>query len=262
MSAEPLPRTIARRIRALFGSEKLPLPRHRVIDRSTAETLQVTNDNRDRYRIVESLIEQGWTWETLEVVDADGRGEMHGPEFPSCGSLAIARTVPNAIVVADVPGDGSLFTCPVPMVACSESQLERLADELQAVCQGWEPEYHAPMLSFVPADIEDWGEPGGFVQDRLWVSDEVDRFGWASAVWEVVSGVRDTLPQPLDGQPIQILGMISDRITDEARERLRLVVEASTLEECQARRAELAVWLRRHGQDLAAEALSVRESRL
>jgi hypothetical protein len=132
-----------------------------------------------------------------------------------------------------------------------------MAAELQAVCHGWEPEYHAPMLWFLPADTGDeWGVSGGFVQDRLWVADEVRRFGWAGAVEEIVSGKREALPQPLDGRPIQILWMVPDRITDEARDRLRLVLEASTLEECQARREELATWLRGRGQDRAAEAVS------
>jgi hypothetical protein len=245
-----------KRIRALlYGQPKEP--RYRVIDRSSGATLGTTNDYGARYRIVESLIERGFTWETLDVIDADGNAALHGALGASFGSLTIARTVPDAIAVADIPGDGLLLTCPIPMVACSESQLSRLADELQAVCHGWEPEYHAPMLWFLPPDVgEDWGMPGGFVQDRVWVADEVEQFGWVGAVNEFVSGARDALPQPLDGRPIQILWMVRDRMTDEARERLRLVVEAATLGECQARREELAAWLRRSGQDRAAEALT------
>src|SRR6185503_4369241 len=132
-----------------------------------------------------------------------------------------------------------------------------MAAELQAVCHGWEPEYHAPIFWFLPADRgEDWDVPGGFIQDRLWVAREVEEFGWSGAVDNVISGARETLPQPLDGRSIQILWMVEDRITDEARDRLRLIVEASTIEECNTRREELAAWLRRRGQDRAAESLS------
>jgi hypothetical protein len=182
---------------------------------------------------------------------------MHDAAGPQFGSLAIARTEPNAMVVADIPGNGSLFTCPVDLVACSEPQVDLMADELQAVCHGWEPEYHSPMLSFVPANIgADWGVPGGFVQDRLWVADEVEQFGWASAISEVLSGERDSLPQPLDGKTLQILWMVPVRIQNAARSQLRQIVEASTLAECDARRHELANWLRRRGQAQAAESLT------
>jgi hypothetical protein len=42
-------------IRAWFGLDKLP--RYRVIDRTTGQVLQGTNDRRARFGIIESLID-------------------------------------------------------------------------------------------------------------------------------------------------------------------------------------------------------------
>ena len=205
MEAEPVRTTILSRIRAFLFPHAVQ-PRYRVIDRSTGETLQET-DLWGRYQAVESLISEGWSWETLDIIDDDGRAAFHREGFPDYGSLAIARTVPNAMVVATTTwgGDEIMFTCPAALVTCDERRLDQLVNELDALCWGSDGEL-SPMTWFVPPDPaiaeEWWGLQGGYVERRLWVSPRISQVLFSDPVWDVLSGVRDEL-RDLRGNVVQ-----------------------------------------------------------
>jgi hypothetical protein len=173
----------------------------RVVDRATSRVLMTTRESKP-YAAVETLLEEGWTWDGLEVSHASISGGFHCV-IPDYGSLNIARTAAFAMVVAEtVEHSDTIFTCPASMIRCPEARLQGLVAELEASCWGSGDDF-SPMVWFVPyetaRDVLEL-EAHKLNIDGIWINPIVAayRVDWPDAVRQVLTGQREHLP-PAEG---------------------------------------------------------------